>query len=185
MALFGRRKPLHERLAEQGGLRRGESPPPDLSRGWMETGIHGVARLREWDVTAVAEAELDAAEATFVALPDGELLVEEGPDGDLSPLADALERAIDAPYRAVARRQGDRLWTVGAKKIDVLAIPEAVGEEIQLTTRHAERTVVVDGAQAFGSVPSLERFASVRYDDYVARASRLDGELWEVEVTPL
>jgi hypothetical protein len=43
----------------------------------------------------------------------------------------------------------------------------------------------VDGEQEFGSVPELERFAQERFASYVAVASRVDGDLWEVRVSPL
>ena len=39
--------------------------------------------------------------ARFVGLEDGSLLIEEG-DGDLTPLANAIEREIARPYRATA-----------------------------------------------------------------------------------
>ena len=43
-----RREPLHERLAREGGL--DPRPLPEAGPpGWMETGIHGVPRHREWD----------------------------------------------------------------------------------------------------------------------------------------
>ena len=42
--------------------------------------------------------------------------------------------------------------------------------------------VVVDGNRSFGTMPELEALSS---GDAVIRASRLDGELWEVRVDPL
>ena len=50
MGLF-RRESLHERLAREGGVAEPSGVPP----AWDATGIHGVARPREWDlVTTVA-----------------------------------------------------------------------------------------------------------------------------------
>jgi hypothetical protein len=42
-----------------------------------------------------------------------------------------------------------------------------------------ERTLLVDGERAFGSVPALER------PEHVVRARRIDGDLWEVDEAPL
>ena len=55
MGLFRRRESLHEQLAREGGLDLepvGEPRPP----GWMETGIHGVPRGREWDAVVAVDA---------------------------------------------------------------------------------------------------------------------------------
>ncbi|HVH51582.1 MAG TPA: hypothetical protein VM690_05520, partial [Gaiellaceae bacterium] len=128
MGLFGRREPLHERLAREGGLDvQAEPEQIDPRPAWQETGVHGIARAREWDATVtVAAPDVEGDRATFVALPDGSLLVEDGPDtsfdyagdrpetfgdsfdsserqgpvpGDLSPFAAAVEQELPAPYR--------------------------------------------------------------------------------------
>jgi hypothetical protein len=172
---------LHERLAREGGL---TGPPPhDPSPRWGEVGIHGVHRQRVWDAVAAVEApELDGDEAAFVALEDG-TLVTETEDLDVEPLADGLEASIQPPYRAEAVRREDGLWAVAARRITVVEVPEEIdGDTVTATLRHGERTVEVDGAQAFGSIPTLERLAE---DDAVVNARRIDGTLWEVEVTPL
>jgi hypothetical protein len=43
----------------------------------------------------------------------------------------------------------------------------------------------VDGARSFGTVPELERIGSREGAAYVVRARRLEGRLWEVEISPL
>ena len=174
MGLFGRREPLHERLAREGGLTPG---PRDPRPEWQETGIHGIARAREWDVTATAEAPgLDGDSARFVVLPDGTLLVEEGPDASLEPLAAAVEETLQPPYRARAARQSETLWAVQARRIQVVAIRDGPeGETIELTPD----SLLVDGERAFGSIPELEQLGDV------VRAERLDGDLWEVHVAAL
>jgi hypothetical protein len=45
--------------------------------------------------------------------------------------------------------------------------------------------LTADGERAFGSIPELERIGREEGDTYVVRASRLDGDLWEVEANPL
>ncbi|MDX6399066.1 MAG: hypothetical protein QOJ43_2474 [Gaiellaceae bacterium] len=178
---FWRREPLHERLAREGGLT--ERPPHDPGPHWGEVGIHGVHRQREWDAVATVMApELAGAEARFVALPDGTLLAETD-DLDVEPLADALEASVQPPYRAEAVRRPDGLWAVAARRIEVVDVQEEVdGDELVLTRRGGERTLEVEGAQAFGGLPTLERLIA---GDGVISARRLDGSLWELELTLL
>jgi len=185
VGLFRRREPLHRQLAREGGLEvepfSGTRPP-----GWMETGIHGVPRAREWDVVLAVDAEGVAGDrARFVALPDDTLLVEEGED--VEPLAAAIDQTGAAPpYRAEAARRGETQWAVGLRAIDVVELPDDPGgDELTLTVHDGERTLLVDGAQAFGSVPQLDEFGSGRGRSYVVRARRLDGSLWEAEAMPL
>lgn len=164
MGIF-RRRPLHERLAEEGALDIGRKPSaPNAFSGFLHdlvntdaVGIHGVHRQREWDAVVTAQAELPGDAVHFAALPDGTLLVDEDvPDGALTPLADALEATVAPPYRAQAVRRGERVWAVGAKRIAVRAFPGHEEDELEL----------LEG-------------------DTVVLGRRLDGDLFEVEVTPL
>jgi uncharacterized protein (DUF2249 family) len=176
-----REEPLHERLAREGGLV--ERPPHDPSPRWGEVGIHGVHRQRVWDAVATVEApDLDGDDASFVALADGSLLAETD-DLEVEPLADALEGAVEPPYRAEAVRRGDGLWAVAARRIQVVAVPDEIdGDAVTITIHDGERTLEVDGSTAFGSIPALEQLAG---ENNVLTARRLDEALWEVEVTPL
>ena len=116
MSLFRRKESLHERLAREGGLVEPEREPP---APWREVGVHGMQRPREWDATQTVEAPgIEGDAATFVVLPDGSVLVEEGSDSDLQPLADAVEQELQPPYRARAARQRGDLWAVQARQID-------------------------------------------------------------------
>jgi hypothetical protein len=180
MGLF-RRKPLHQRLAEEGGLVEPSTRP--LFTGVIgEAGIHGVPRQREYDAVVTLEApDVQGSSARFVGLPDGSLLLEEG-DGDLSALADAMEPEVGLPYRAVAVRRGETQWAVAAHRLQVVELPEPGGDEVELARRGEDRTLVIDGNRAFGTLPELEALAP---GDAVIRASRLDGNLWEVRVDPL
>jgi len=173
-----RRKPLHERLAEEGGLVEPSTRP--LFTGVIpETGIHGVPRERQYDAVVTTEApEAQGATARFVGLEDGSLLVEEG-DGDLSALAEAIEQEVKAPYRATAIRRGSTQWAVAAHGLRVVELPEPGGDEIELVSRGDERTLVIDGNRSFGTIPELEALSE---GDSVIRAARLDGSVWEVRV---
>jgi hypothetical protein len=182
MGLFRRSKPLHERLAEEGGLVDRSPRQPLYTGAISETGIHGVPREREYDAVVTVEApDVEGSNARFVALEDGSLLIEEG-EGDLSALADAIEREVKAPYRAIGIRRGDTPWAVAAHGLRVVELPEPGGDEVELAIRGEERALVVDGARVFGTLPELEALAD---GDSVVRATRLDGNLWEIRVDPL
>ena len=196
MRLFGRKQPLHQALAEAGGLSLGDGTPrPGLSAappGWDgeqrgEPGIHGVPRARRWDAVVTAHAPgLRGAAVHFVALPDGTLVVEEDePDGALGPLADAIETMLQAPYRAEGvRRDGDH-WGVGARAIVVVSEPNLDGEEAELVAMPGQRSLTVDGRSHVARAPALEAAAAQLGDSYVVRALRLDDDQWEVEATAL
>jgi hypothetical protein len=176
-----RRKPLHERLAEEGGLVERSTVP--LFTGVIpETGIHGIPRERQFDAVAATDAPgVEGDGARFVGLEDGSLLVEEG-EGDLTPLADAIEQEVARPYRATAVRRGESRWAIAAHRLRVVELPEPGGDEVELVIRGDDKTLVVDGNRSFGTMPELEELAD---GDAVIRASRLDGTLWEVRVDPL
>ena len=159
-----------------------EPAPP----GWMETGIHGVHRARQWDAVVAVEVEGVEGDAVhFVALEDNTLLVDE--DVDAEPLAAALDDVAEPPYRAEAVRRSETQWAVGIRRLEVVDLggdaPD--GEELTLTEREGERELLVDGAPTFGSIPALEQLGERRSRNFVVQGRRLDGALWEVRVTPL
>jgi hypothetical protein len=163
--------------------------PMDPGSNWLASGITGLARRRQWDAVATADAPgMPGEEAEFVALADGRLLVDAGPDGfDAAPLAAALEGALDLPYRALAVRRPE-LWAVGASTIEAVRLdPEPRGEELELTWDGATLSLLIDGMPADPSnAGALERLAAQREDgSYAAHGSRLDGDLFEISVLAL
>jgi hypothetical protein len=195
---FRRSKPLHVRLAEAGDLgfdrSVGDGRPgqPAELPGWDgeprgEPGIHGVPRPRRWDSVATTDAPaLKGNTVHFVALPDGSILVEENEADDaLTPLADAVEASISPPYRAESVRRGSTTWAVAASRILVLAVPGLHGDEAELVVTRDARTLQIDGRPTFGSAPALEQAGAAEGPEFVVRASRLDGDLWEVSASPL
>jgi hypothetical protein len=188
-----RRERLHERLAREGGLDDGglnERPPAPVDTGPPVPGVpgyHGVQRPRHWDAVVMADApDLPGKEVTFVVLEDGSVILDdELPEPAIEPLAEVLDDVVKAPYRVEAvRRHGD-VWAAAARRIEVLEIEGVEGEELMLTMQEGTKTLTVDGRPEFGTVPELERLASERYDSYVVEAKRLDGDLFEVRVSPL
>jgi hypothetical protein len=172
---FWRRKPLHERLADEGGL---VDRPAPTRPAWDQAGVHGVPRPRLWDAVATLEAPgLAGDEREFVLLADGTLL---GEDEDVA-LAEAVP--LEPPFRAHAVRRGEALWAVAANRIAVVELDaDPGGDTVELAVHGDERTLVVDGRRAFGSLPALERLLD---GDGVVRAERLDEALWEVAVAAL
>ncbi len=194
MGFFRRERPIHQQLAREGGLDYARdladlSPREPIDPRhpfWQVVGIHGIPREREWDAVASAEAPgLPGDDVEFVVLPDGSLVVDEDvPDGTLAPLADAL--SLPAPYHAFGLRQDADVWSVAAKRVQVVEVPEHVeGDEIQLVVTDETRTLVVDDMLSSASIPSLEASAAEQFGSFVLRASRLDDLLWEVTVIPL
>lgn len=156
----------------------GTYPAQDAPFAWMR----GMARPQEWDVHTTAEApEIGGDAVSFAALPTGDLIVDdEQGDADLAPLANAIEQQLTPPYRAIGRREDGALWTVAARRIDLrrLAVPQ--GDELELVVREGERTVIVDGEPSDVALSAL-----AEEGDYVARGTRLDGDLWEIQVDRL
>jgi len=104
MGLF-RRKPLHQRLAEEGGLVEPSTRP--LFTGVIgEAGIHGVPRRREYDAVVTLEApDVQGASTRFVGLPDGSHWIRDELDGEAGAPA-ALGAAV-----------GERLLAAGAAEL--------------------------------------------------------------------
>lgn len=188
MGIFRRGEPLHVKLAREGGLELDGSsatgnpagPGPEPMRApWDAAGIHGVHRVREWDVVTTAQAPgLQGERLEFVAISPDEV-ERTGAEGDVSPLTAAVERDVSRPYRAEAVRRERDLWAVAARRIEVVRLPGLEGQALELSSHDGERELVVDGEPVFGTVPALER------DEHVVRAHRIAGDAFEVDVDPL
>ena len=73
---------------------------------------------------------------------------------------------------------------MGARRLRLLEIPDAPGDELTLTLRDGSYELVVDHGRAFGSVPTLEELGAGR-DSFVVEATRLDDDTFEYRLTPL
>jgi hypothetical protein len=159
----------------------------DPSRHWLAAGITGLSRGREWDAVRTAEGPgTPGDEVQFVGLQDGRLLLESGaPEFDATPLADALEGALERPYRALAHRRPE-MWVVGALEIEVVELDATLrGDTLELVRDDTGVRVRVDEMPASDHVPQLETLGEARSESYVVRANRLAGSLFEVEVESL
>lgn len=167
--------------------RPGAAPPGWDGEQRGEPGIHGVPRTRRWDVVVTTRAAgLRGDLVHFVVLADGTIVVEEDePDDALAPCAESVEASIPPPYRAEAVRRGPETWAVGASRIQTADVPGLAGEEAELVVTRDGHVLRVDGRTTLGRAPALERAGEAVGTEYVVRATRLDGELWEVEATPM
>jgi len=153
---------------------------------WVEAGISGIPRTREWDAVTTATCEASEDECALVRTAE-DVIVLEGSREAAECAAAALEEHIDPPYRAVARRREGDTWAVGAVTIEVAELPaDTEGQELMLTvTDTGERALEVDGQPAEQRIDALERAAGGRFDAYVLRATRIQGSLWEIGIDPL
>jgi len=205
VGLFRRRnETLNEQLLREAGLDPAQtlgdtapapeqqpetSAPPPFPIGDISLGRSGRfdGGTGDWDTVVTARvAGLAGDQVEFTTLPQGDVIVEqEKGEGDLSPLADAVEQRIEPPYRAIGRRQDGDLWAVGAKRIEVAKFALAEGDAVELSDNDGEQEVRVDGEPSDASVPErLQRGEQVGAD-YCVEARRIDGDFWEVEVSAL
>jgi hypothetical protein len=194
MGFWRREEPLHERLAREGGLDFPRAahdlagPLDPRHPFWQVAGIHGVARAREWDAIVAAEApELPGEELDFVVLEDGTLVVDlDLPDDALSPLADALDERLEAPYHAYAHRREGDVWVAAAVVVDVVEMAEEIdADSIEIVARDGEHMTVVGGELVDRRIEPLEALAREDFESYFLEATRIDSELWEVTVNAL
>jgi hypothetical protein len=163
--------------------------PLDPGEHWLAAGITGLARQREWDAFATVDAPGgEGDEASFVALADGRVLVEEAPaDFDPAAFAAALEGAIEPPYRGFARRRPD-VWAIGASVIEVVQLrPDPRGDDLELTFDGETVSLKVDAMPSSPqAAEALRALAESREDGaYASHAHRLVDDLWEVLILPL
>src|SRR5919201_718095 len=107
---FFRRESLHERLAREGGL----VEPVGGRPAWGEVGIHGIARVREWDAVVTADApEADGDRIELTNTADGKgLRVDDMPSFGSIPALERLGEAAGPAYAVHAERLDADLWEI-------------------------------------------------------------------------
>jgi hypothetical protein len=201
---FRRKETLNQRLMREAGLAHEDVDlPPSTDEGRAEhedmwfgerslpfferlSGEVTAARPRRWDAVVSAEApDVEGHDVEFVTLPDGSIVIEkEQGKGDLTVFADVVERQVPRPYRVKGVRRQDGVWALAVRRIEVVSFA-GEGEEIALSIHDGVRSLTVDGGPGFGSVPELEKVGARLGPAYVVRATRLEGDLWEVSADPL
>jgi hypothetical protein len=157
-----------------------------LGAGATIPGVMGVGPGRTWDAVVAAQAPaLTGETVTFVALPDGTLIVtEDVPDGSLVPVAEQIEEMIAPPYRAAAARNEGHVWTAVAERIRIVELPGLETDEVELTVVGGERTLTLGDEQVDGALPPLDTLADAQ-GDVAIHAERVDGDVYSVDVFPL
>lgn len=163
--------------------------PPGLdgSTGLGLVGITGAPRPRNpWDaIVSVVAPSLPGETLVFHALPDGTLVVDEDvPAGSVAPLADAVERSVQPPYRAEAVRHDADVWAVAARRVEMLDLPGVQGDELVASRVGDQVDLSVDCVGVHP--PEILRAALAAHPGDVAIvAERIDGALWSADVSPL
>jgi hypothetical protein len=194
-----RQETLNERLLREAGLDGatewlGEpSSPPELqpelatsTAGQANLGHRRKAPSPVGHVVTVRAAALPGDRIEFKTLPNGDIIVEEEKgDGDLSPLAEAVERHVDPPYWAIASRQDGDVWAVGARRIQVAEFKLAEGDAVEVIASDGAEEVRVDGEPSDAQVPELAQLGEQKGSSYCVEAKRIDGDFWEVMANAL
>lgn len=206
MGLFRRRKEetLNEQMLREAGIDEEppveETAPPtpfDPYAGtypaeqalgqWPGYLSRAMARPAVWDlVTSVSAPGIVGDKVEFATLPDGDMIVDtESGDGDLSALAEAVEKQLQPPYRVLGRREDGDLWGIAARAIDVVELKFDGGDEIELVENEGSTELRVDGEPWAQKIPELERAGETLGADFVVQADRLDGDFWEIRASAL
>jgi hypothetical protein len=169
---------------------------------WVEAGVSGLARSRDWDVVALVEvpelAEAALEELRFGVLADGTLVGDDATAAGrevLERLAGRLREAVRAPFEVVAARQTRDEWSLAARE---LRIEEVELEELDVTELVVAvgpdglRTLLVDGEEPIAMTDELEN-AAARLDaigrkrsrSFVVRARHTVGDRFAISVDPL
>ena len=166
---------------------------------WVESGVSGLARAREWDTTAVLELpSLAGVEiATFEATVFPDRLVTESKltEEVIESVRAEIERSVEPPYIIRAVRQDETTWTIGARAISSTLISLQVSaSSLEVACPPGEdRSVFVDGefrsepfeAEIENAVRELERLGRDRFESFVARADKVEAARWELTIDPL
>jgi hypothetical protein len=138
-----------------------------------------------WTLTEDVDAPGLVGDALDFVAADAGTIVELGaeqPAGLLVPLRGAIEATLHPPYRAHASRIAPDRWRVQARAARIERF-SAEGDEIALTHKGGLSELVVDGTPRSGTVPRLEVLGlTLGGTSYVARATHLRDDLWDVRI---
>jgi hypothetical protein len=175
-----------ERVADEGAGKTpatepSEAPTPTIAAepGEEDEGAEESSGV----VVSLLAPEVAGDYAIFVALPERLLIVEEQEgDSDLSVLADAIEKRLQAPYRARALRVDERRFVVVASEIETVELPGLDGEELVVfALPDGQRTAVLDGGSHQLTSPEVEAILE-ESAPCLLRLENVDESVWEVSI---
>jgi hypothetical protein len=163
---------------------------------WVESGVSGLSRPREWDASALVEVETLAA--TELRVLEFDVLVDDAVQGDVPSEAVpelTAELGLEPPYNVRAVRQGRLDWAVAGRILRsepiVLEAPGVSSLEV-VVAPGGDVSVLVDGEDEVSVGPDLENAARElerrgreRFQAFVARADRVGEDRWELTIDPL
>lgn len=164
---------------------------------WVESGVSGLSRPREWDASALVEvtalATAEVGELEFAVLADGAIAGDPPPEA-VSELTDEL--GLKPPYAVRAVRRGRLEWAVAGRALRseplALALPTGISSLEVVVPPDGGRSVLVEGEEAVAvdpaweaAVEELERRGRKRFQSFVARADRVGEDRWELTIDPL
>ena len=194
MGIFRKKETYNEQMLREAGLDRvvfnTPEPAPSVFPGLDRSALTREGRVgpRDWDATTTVRAPaIQGDRVEFTTLPTGDLIVtSELGDGDLSPLADAVEEHVSPPYTAAGSRQEGDLWGVGAKRIEVAEFAFPGADALELSQSDGVSELRADGEPSDVPAPvELQRLGERAGPDFCVEAARIDGDYWEVKVSPL
>jgi len=158
--------------------------PPGLdgNPGLAIPGMNAIPRPAAGDAVVTAEAPgIPGDEVGFVTLEDGTLIAAAAiPDGVLFPLATEIEKIIDPPYEAEARRIVDDNWGVAATEVEIVDVDAgSPGETLTFSSVGGVESTTIDGENTF--LPRQFRGLLTAGDDVVLDARRADETTWVVQ----
>lgn len=163
-----------------------DSPGPGDSSGLGLDALSASSRPREWDsFVSTGAPDLTGDTLRFFALENGSLVIlEDVADEAVSPLAEALHRRIQPPYRAAAARTDGDVWCAIAESVELIESPEIAGDEFELTDFEGRHELRVDGVLT-APIPE-QLLAIVRPDGNSALiGERVADGLYAIKVWPL
>jgi len=158
-----------------------EAPAADIAAEREEKG--GGAEESRGVVVSLLAPDVAGDYAVFVALPERLLIVEEQEgDSDLGILADAVEKRLEAPYRARALRVDERRFVVVASEIETVELPGLDGEELVVfALPDGQRTAVLDAGSHQLVTAEVEAILE-ESAPCLLRLENIDESVWEVSV---
>jgi hypothetical protein len=196
MALFKKKETYNEQMLREAGLDRvvfnTPQPQPQPEAEARPEPVPAPATDRspepsDWEVVATVSAPIHGHRVDFTTLPDGDLIVTDGNnDDDFSSLADAIEEHVSPPYQAIATRGDGDVWRISAKRLEVAQFAFPGANALELAQAGGVLELDVDGEPSDVAPPvELQRLGEHAGTDYSVQAQRIDGDYWEIKVSPL
>jgi hypothetical protein len=150
-------------------------------------GLSSVIREDPWDALVSAHAPgLSGVEVRFAVAADGRTIAgsEASPDA-VAALGRAVARQLDPPFWAIGVPDEGDEWSVAATGAEILELPGATGDEIEVSRVSGNLTCRVDGEESTVRLPPIDALLEREGGDAAVVAHRFAGPVWVAEVFAL